>query len=84
MLRLKEFVKAINMNWAIGERPYGYDHDAQCSTGPRDHQSISLQQSARTNKKKSSTSVRSRKSKRELYEDPTTGDILIRCNDKRK
>ena len=82
MLRLKEFVKAINLNWASGERPYGYDHDAQCFTGPRDHQGIVVNEYQDDQIPKMKSSAAKRKPSREFYEDPATGDILLRSNKK--
>ncbi len=41
MLRVKEFIKASKLNWALGERSYGhFDHDAKRLYGPRDHEEV--------------------------------------------
>jgi hypothetical protein len=78
MLQENEYIEASDLNWALGERPYGhYDHDSQRLSGPysRDNES-DLHNGYHPRQDKIPSTVCS--TRYEAYKDPQTGDILYR------
>jgi hypothetical protein len=75
MLRLEEFIDAVSIARAVGERPYGhFDHDANRLCGP----SVRRNSSVKHGLSEKEAAVVSSNTFYEVFEDPETGEVLYR------